>query len=172
MIVEKLIGAALLSAVLLVSAPFVHAQTQRHPALVMHGDSYANACDDTELTALKQQLPKTPVQSPENLWRVIETVLCAPAEKGSRAYIARQLSSKVKQNFAGNSELKNSSLPFPDNDIAAEIMAAQRAWNANLRVEENKVVLQYFTDEACVIGIGLAFVKSVWVISEVSDACD
>lgn len=64
MIVEKLIGAALLSAVLLVSAPFVHAQTQRHPAIVMHGDSYANACDDTELTALKQQLPKRRCKAP------------------------------------------------------------------------------------------------------------
>lgn len=103
---------------------------------------------------------------------MIETVLCAPADQGSRAYIARHLSSKVRRNFASSSELKKSDLPLPDNDIAAEIIAAKRAWNANLRVEENKVVLQYFIDEACVKSIGFTLVKSVWIISEVSAACD
>lgn len=55
-----------------------------------------------------------------------------------------------------------------------KIPAAGKAWDAVLQPDQNGrgIILQYFSNEACVQNLAFRYVKRKWMLVEFSEACD
>lgn len=145
---------------------------EQFPSLLMHGESYANACAPSEKSQLHIALTRSNVRNIEQAWDAVNTILCAPPSNKSRREITRLIANGVKGQFESTGSEAVVSELRPNGQIVDDIMARGRAWEATLQTSTRNIILQYFKDEACVRKVNLVFRNQRWLINEIGHACD
>jgi hypothetical protein len=148
------------------------APVEQYPSLIMHGESYVNACAPFEKSRLRIALLKSTVKNAEKAWEAVNALLCSPLSIKSRTYIAGLVGDTVKEHVDSTGSEPTVSTVGLSNDLVEAIMAKGSAWDVTLRTETRGLTVQYFKDEACVQEINLVLNKQRWVINEIGQACD
>jgi hypothetical protein len=145
---------------------------QDYPSLTMHGFTYPNACAPAERADLQGNLNSKKIPEPLMAWRAIELILCAQKTKFS----FNQLTELVPKHIAASAE---STGDKPQREVAirserlvADLMAGGRAWDADIRIEDGNILLQYYVNEACVKSARLTYANRKWLLSKIGEACD
>lgn len=56
--------------------------------------------------------------------------------------------------------------------LVNSVMAAGKAWNAEVHIDRDKIDLQYFANETCVKRVTLSYRRGKWVVDGIGEACD
>jgi hypothetical protein len=98
---------------------------------------------------------------------------CAGTDNAiNRAYVGTLFSGKVRRKIESTADELSYQTIVPNKELVREIMEHGNAWSASVQVEPGELILQYFSNQACVKGVRLSYVQSRWVIHELSEACD
>ena len=79
---------------------------------------------------------------------------------------------KIKEDFSSTGEEPSFETMKRSDELAERLIAARETWNARVREEYGKIILQYFADEACVKEVTLQYVESAWLRHGLGEACD
>jgi hypothetical protein len=173
MVIQKFISVAgVLVMVVLALKPVPAIGADKFRPLRMYGESYPNVCLKAEQEALMNELSLHQIKNEAQAWRLIATILCSPDDNVSRTYVRTLLSGKLRRKSESTADKPSYEVLVPGNRLVSEVMAFGSAWSASVRVESDELVLQYFSNEACVKGVRFAYVASRWTIHELSEACD
>lgn len=140
--------------------------------LVMHGESYPNACSETQLRNSKASLvEKKPLQAMQ-AWHAIRMLLCAPVNSANVHLVAKLLTRRVNSSSEGTGSEPKFESVAGNAELARNLMAGGRAWNVSILVDHREIKLHYAPDEACIAGVTLENPKGTWRITEFGEACD
>ena len=129
-----------------------------------------SACAATGKSALRAQLSKSP--SASEAWSLTELLLCGAKTPANSAYLRNRMPDKITvSNSDTGSEDQKASVKV-DAQLIDTLLGSGEANDAELRVEDNELVLQYWPNEACVNGRTLRYAKGRWRLVAISDACD
>lgn len=129
-----------------------------------------SSCTATNKAALRKQLLKSP--APGDAWALTELLLCGAKTPGNVAYLRDHAPKKITtKNDDSGSEAKVSTVTV-DAALLESLLGAGEASDAELRVSDNEIVLQYWPNEACVNGRTLRYSKGQWRTVAIDDACD
>lgn len=143
-----------------------------YPDLMVHGESYPNACKPDEKEKLYRSTLQSVSTSAEVAWQAIHTILCSPNTNANRFYLLQLMTKNVKKNLRSTGGEDAVHKIARSNKIVEEAMAQGQAWDVSLRTEPKKIYLQYFESEACVSEVVFFLADRKWIISEVGKACD
>lgn len=144
----------------------------KYPALSMHGENYPNACEPSQRKALRGLLRASRPQDSERAWRAIDAMLCSPSDDANRHYLKTLVPRKIKETVESTGDQPEFKLVARSDRLISGLMADGKAWDADIRVESTKIVVQYFANEACVRSRTLTFENLRWSLTEVGEACD
>jgi hypothetical protein len=148
---------------------------EEYPSLIMQGGTYLNACLNNEKAELKKNVLKLKWPNQDKAWKLIETVLCANNNEISRSYISDLVPNKLRRKDLTDAKPK---IMFvrKNEELINKLLALRNAWSPNVRKHETNlyqgIVLQYFSNEACVKELTLRHVKDKWKLYEISETCD
>jgi hypothetical protein len=145
---------------------------EEYPDLIMHGESYSNACVPENQKVMRDSLFTSGAKDAGQAWQVISAILCSPNDTVNRAYIKRLVQRKVRMSIESTGEKPEIRTVERNDEIVEDIIAAGHAWKANIRIQSGKIFLRYFASEACVEGVTLSFKNGEWSIYEFGVACD
>ena len=161
---------ALSAAALLMFALTAAAAPGRFP-LVSNGEVLANACTSAGQGALRRELTAR-ASKPDEAWRIVHALLCAPANAQTRALLRSHLGKTVEQRIeATGSEDETQTVPA-DDDLVVSLPQAGAAWDAGIDVSGDDIALHFWADEASVRGRTLRLVGGKWRIIGTMDASD
>lgn len=167
---EKILLVTLLVAPVCALATELNGQ---YPPLYFDGTDIENACQPSELKKLREAvLELTAGRAPDDVWRLISTLLCASKNNTqAERMIKLHLPKKIRSSFFGSGdEEKTARLVTPS---SLDLMADREAWAA--RVDgygRTDMSLSYRSNAACINGIDLQFNGQGWLIVGVDGACD
>ena len=149
------------------------AYAQEDESLVMHGLNYPNACSVAEKNKLKEMLTRARVVEEAQLWRALDTILCAPDNDVTRAYLRSLVPAKVREDIESTGDKPSVKMMARNEKLIGKLIAAGKAWDATVEEDQfGHVTLQYFADEACVKGTTFAHANSKWYVYQIGQACD
>jgi hypothetical protein len=146
--------------------------SEQYSPLSMQGEEYPNACSQAELARLKESVLNDRVRKAQQVWRLIETILCGPDNNANRAYIKSMIKRNIKVKTQSTGDEPNFKMILRSEEVAREIMAVGEAWDVTIRADAEMLTLQYFENEACMKGVRFMCINSQWIIYEISGACD
>ncbi len=147
---------------------------RRFSTLEVHGEVHRNACATAELKKLRKALASKKVAEEAQVWRAVETLLCAPLTKSNKRYISSILANKIRESAEGTGQDSDFAVIKPGPELAASLFANQAAWDAGIDVDGDgdHVTVHYRPDEACMNSRTLRYIKPKWRLSEVGQGCD
>lgn len=151
---------------------FASERVQKYPDLIMHGKHYSNACAPASQKMLRNKLSVSGVRAAKQAWKAVNAILCLPNDTQNRAYVKQALQTRVRMSLESTGETPDVRTVERNDELVNDILAAGRAWKANIRVESGKILLQYFASEACVEAVTLSFENGNWSVYEFGVACD
>jgi hypothetical protein len=104
-------------------------------------------------------------------WRVVGAMLCSPYNDINRSYLESVIPKKVRKTVESTGDQPVFKMVPRTDELVRGLMAAGRAWNVKIRIEPEKLVLQYFSNEECVKERTLSYANSKWSVYELSEAC-
>lgn len=143
-----------------------------YPNLIMHGETYSNACEAGNQEELRSVLFKNEVKAPTQAWKLINVILCSPNDVKNRAYVTQMVQKKLRMKVESTGERPDVKTVDRNEELVDDLLAAGRAWQASIRVEPGRISLQYFANEACVEAIAFSFRNGKWLVNEFGVACD
>ena len=146
--------------------------TNKFPTLAMHGEDYANACAPLQKKELKDTLLTSNVRDAAQAWRAVDALLCAPNNDTNRIYLESLIPKKIRQTTESTGDEATFKLVTRSRKLVQDLIAAGKAWDANIQTEPDKITLQYFANEACVNARTLIYADFTWSLFEVGEACD
>lgn len=100
----------------------------------------------------------------EQVWKIVEVILCGSSNKINRLYLESDISNALKnEEFAGGRR--------------NELFALAKAWSATLTTDSSDrkglgIKLQYFSNETCVRKHGLEYVRNKCMLYMIFEVCD
>jgi hypothetical protein len=143
-----------------------------YPELSIQGENYPNACAPAEKEYLHDTLLASKVENPAQAWRAIDAILCAPNNDTNRSYVETLVPRTVRKTVESTGDKPTFKMVARSEALARGLMAAGKAWDANIRTEPGKITLQYFANEACVKERTLTYVNFKWSVYAIGEACD
>jgi hypothetical protein len=146
--------------------------SDEYPPLPVHGVNYPNACNQGEKTRLQAALIDAKLQDEPQLWRAIETLLCASSNATNRSYVKSLIPPKIRKVEDSEEDKPVIRMVTVSEELITDLMAGGNAWLANIHLGSGKVSFDYFSNEACVKEVTLEFTQSRWYVRQISAACD
>ncbi|MFL6674547.1 MAG: hypothetical protein ACJ8LG_14795 [Massilia sp.] len=146
--------------------------TEEYPTLRIQGEEYSNACAAVPKNHLRDTLLAGKVQDAAQAWRAVDAMLCVPDNDTNRSYVKSFVPKKVHEAAESTGDKPTFRMVARSEELVRGLMAAGKAWDASIRAEPDKVILQYFANEACVKVRTLTYEKFKWSVYEVGEACD
>jgi hypothetical protein len=139
-----------------------------------NGEVLPNSCTRAGQAALRGKLmaPKAAVVRPEDAWRLVHTLLCAPATAQARAYLRSHMGKTVEQLVQATGSEDETSIVAVDDDLVNGLPQEGRAWEAEIDAYAEDVTVHFWSDEASVRSRTLRFESGKWRIVATMDASD
>lgn len=138
-------------------------------------DSYGtirpNACAPTQLALLKKDVDNAASDAAQ-AWKAIVAMLCTADQAANRERIKRFVPIYVREAQEGTGQAPVFQRTRRSDELLQRLSAAGKAWEASVDVASDKIVLQYFPDEACVASRTLLYAKGKWTLADIGEACD
>lgn len=138
-------------------------------------DSYGtirpNACAPAQQALLKKDVDDV-ANDAAQAWKAIIAMLCTADDAGNRERIKRFVPAHVREVQEGTGQAPVFQRVRRSDELIQRLSAAGKAWEASVEAESDKIVLQYFPDEACVASRTLRYAKGKWTLAEIGEACD
>jgi hypothetical protein len=146
--------------------------TNEYTNLSIHGESYPNVCAPAEKKNLQETLLASQVTDVAQAWLAVEAILCAPNNDTNRSYVETLVPRTVRKTVESTGDKPAFKMVARSEVLVRGLMAAGKAWDANIRTEPGKITLQYFANEACVKERILTYVNFKWSVYAIGEACD
>jgi hypothetical protein len=143
-----------------------------YQSLSMQGESYPNACSAEGKKSVRDVLLKNEVQNSSQALKVVDAMLCLPNDDKNRSYLESVTPQMVRKTVESTGDKPAFTMVPRTDELVSGLVAAGKAWNVTIRLESRKLVIQYFSNEACVKERTLFYVNSKWSVYELSEACD
>jgi hypothetical protein len=137
----------------------------------MHGDVYANSCNNSNLEKLKKSLEAKFGFDPK-LSAIIEIILCGEKNSVNRNNVGALLSKSLRVETGGVGEETTLEIVVPNNETIDMMLAEGRAWNTFLKKDMEDLRMQYFVNEACIKEVIFRKIREKWFIVEIGEYCD
>ncbi|GGZ05625.1 hypothetical protein ACFFTM_09900 [Pseudoduganella plicata] len=139
-----------------------------------NGEVLPNSCTRVGQAALRGKLmaPKAAVVRPEDAWRLVHTLLCAPATAQSRAYLRSHMGKTVEQLVQATGIEDETSIVAVDAGLVNSLQQKGWAWEAEIDAYPEDVTVRFWSDEASVRSRTLRFEGGMWRIVATMDASD
>lgn len=139
-----------------------------------NGEVLPNSCTTAGQAALRCKLmaPKTAVTRPDEAWRLVHALLCAPKTREARAYLRSHLGKTVEQLVQATGSEDETSIVAVDDDLVNSLQQAGEAWEAQLDASADDVTVHFWSDEASVRSRTLRFESGKWRIAAPMGASD
>ena len=136
--------------------------------LLVHGETYPNACEDSQLSKLRQETFEVAGElNPHGAWRVIKTILCG-TDRARERLLGTNFPEliAVKNASTGDTEetktlVDRGAVSFPIN-----------AWGASVSRWPDDLTLSYQPNEACIQSFGARFTGKDWLVVSSGETCD
>ena len=163
----------LLAASALLLSTHAVAATALQP-LHTNGEVLPNSCTTGGQAALRTKVmaPKTAVTRPEEAWRLVHALLCAPDTAQTRAYLRSHLGKTVDQQVQATGSEDETSTVAVDDDLVNSLVQAGEAWEAEIDACSDEVTVHFWSDEASVRSRTLRLIRGKWRIVATLDASD
>jgi hypothetical protein len=142
------------------------------PTLRVQGEEYENACGDDERKKMREMLVIHGAQDASQISDALEAIMCAPEDAASRAYVKKLIPVTIKKTVESTGDVMEQRTVKVSEDLIGEVMARGNAWNTDIEVKPRKVILQYFSNAACIKSAKMNYIKSKWILYEFGEACD
>jgi hypothetical protein len=143
-----------------------------YPDLNMQGINYPNSCNTQQKHTLQDKVIKSMAQDGRQAWKAVDLILCALDSDVNRKKIISLFQKKVRKEVESTGDKSGSKTVKVNEEIATSIMAMANAWDTTIIAEQEKIVVQYFVNEACVKSATLSYSNSKWFVYQIGDACD
>jgi hypothetical protein len=147
------------------------ATNARLKELSMRGSVYPNACTNKQKEEMRRTLDGK-INKPSQAFKLIETLLCERPDKSAIAHLRKSMPRQLRVRTESAGQKPESEIVAVDMKLARRLLADGNAWDVSIHGDGPTLALQYFANEACVKGVTFNYVKSTWMIHEISEACD
>ena len=146
--------------------------SNEYRSLKIDGELFASACSRDPKSVLYDTLLSSNVQDTDKAWRAIELILCSPNNATNRKFIKSIVPERIERTSVSTGDISAHRLIARSDALISALPAAGEAWNAEIRAVPGTIVLQYFSNAACVKERTFTYVRSRWLLSSISEACD
>lgn len=137
--------------------------------LLIQGDKTECACSQNGWAGLESQLGKLPgVASPQELSSLVRGFLCDSGPRSTRA-LHRSTPQLIASQVWGKRQDSTPQRRLRRSEIAPR---AGQAWDASVKKDDERVLLTFAPNAACVTGVAFVHQTSGWLLVGVEDACD
>lgn len=139
--------------------------------LRVQGEEYSSACT-AENHASRHKTLVAQFGKDAEASALIETLLCKKKTGDAQAFIASRMGKRVLMTASSTAsdDLAKQALVTPE--LIGSLQREGAAWDADLIVAPDEIILKYMSDEACVQSRTLRAIKGQWRIVRLGEACD
>lgn len=145
---------------------------QIYPDLEIQGESYPNACKPDQVEKRREIVDRSGIADKTRALQVIQSLLCSPSRDLDRKYVLKLIPAKIRIIADATGQRGDSKYWNRDQELIDYILAEGQAWNANLRVKNREIHLEYYENSSCIRGITVLLKGETWIVHELEEACD